>query len=309
MGAYPGNNRVAQMRRQILNAVLSPTPNRPLYHYTNQKGLMGIVGSKSIWVTHTQYLNDRREFVHAVDFARIEIEKRLDTEPAGVRRVKLEAILKELFYSPASINVCVCSFSERRDSLSQWRAYGPFGTGFAIGISPEVLVDATRRKDWYLAKCVYNPDEQRKIIAALIEEVLEQDLRGSPGFTAEQKNEEGVQQRGVAGNFLAYLNRYAPILKDESFSEEEEWRVITRPVSCESEDYALREGKTLLIPYTKLPLVARKDDELCLRDLVVGPTPDAQRSVSSVRGLLMHHRVEGASVLRIDNSRIPYRDW
>jgi len=46
--------------------LLSQTPSAPLYHYTTQSGFMGIVSNKEIWATHTQYLNDSKEFLHAV---------------------------------------------------------------------------------------------------------------------------------------------------------------------------------------------------------------------------------------------------
>ena len=39
-------------------------PKGLLYHYTGQKGLEGILGSKSIWATHVKFLNDESEFVH-----------------------------------------------------------------------------------------------------------------------------------------------------------------------------------------------------------------------------------------------------
>ena len=35
-----------------------------LYHYTNLQGLLGIINSKSIWASNSNYLNDDREFNH-----------------------------------------------------------------------------------------------------------------------------------------------------------------------------------------------------------------------------------------------------
>lgn len=45
--------------------ILNRTPPAILYRYTTQRGLLGIISSKEIWATHTQYLNDAREFRHA----------------------------------------------------------------------------------------------------------------------------------------------------------------------------------------------------------------------------------------------------
>lgn len=35
-----------------------------LFHYTNAKGLIGIIESQSIWATHYAYLNDSEEIRH-----------------------------------------------------------------------------------------------------------------------------------------------------------------------------------------------------------------------------------------------------
>ena len=60
------------MNRAILGEVLSCRPHGPLYHYTTQVGLLGIVRNREIWATHTQYLNDSREFSYAVQMVREE---------------------------------------------------------------------------------------------------------------------------------------------------------------------------------------------------------------------------------------------
>src|SRR5260370_32998682 len=128
----------------ISNDILSRTPDKPLYHYTTQSGLLGIIGSRKIWVTHTQYLNDRREFLHAVDLVRDELSNRLMTASVPSARERLVQMEEALQLSPQSINVCVCSFSEEPDLLSQWRAYGG-AAGFAIGFPGEFLKAITEK--------------------------------------------------------------------------------------------------------------------------------------------------------------------
>jgi hypothetical protein len=136
-----------QMKREILNDVLSERPDGLLYHYTTQTGLLGIIGRKQIWATHTQYLNDSREFSHALQVVRDELEAyrsshqaevdmeniaihgtplpfELGSHHGNVDRI-LEGMIQNVDTSARceSINVCVASFSENGDSLSQWRAY------------------------------------------------------------------------------------------------------------------------------------------------------------------------------------------
>ena len=54
---------------------MSAPPPAILYHYTTQQGLLGIIRDKEIWASHTQYLNDAREFRHALDLIKEELLK------------------------------------------------------------------------------------------------------------------------------------------------------------------------------------------------------------------------------------------
>ena len=303
-------------KRAILNDVLSRKPDKPLYHYTTQKGLLGIIKDRQIWATHTQYLNDRREYLHAVDLVREEIKRLRDEAPdSSPRRLgqphhsaREDALAKmqaTLSLSPQNINVCVCSFSEERDSLSQWRAYGG-PSGFAVGFSSRVLRAATEKLEWFLAPCIYDPATQRGLVRALVEEVLEENLGGLlPGIEDE---EEDTALKNMGGNLRPDLHTYAPILKDESFKEEREWRIISRPISVQRLDY--REGRSLIVPYYRLPL-CEDNQNLELHEVVIGPTPDAERSKSSLSSLIRGRKVAAQRMnwVSIVVSKVPYRDW
>ena len=286
-----------KMKQAILDEVLSRRPNMPLYHYTQQSGLLGIVRDKTIWATHTQYLNDRREYLHALDLVRAEIEELLITADMQGREILQQ--MKDGFSGIETVNVCVCSFSEDRDSLSQWRAYGARTSGFAIGFPGNFLEAATKNKQWYLAPCIYDPADQRNLIRSLVEEVLDQNVE------RERTNKAEKDHLPMGGNLGAYLHRYAPILKDQSFREEREWRVISRPLMCSSELLDFREGSSLLIPYYKSPL-ADKNLPFRVHEVVVGPTPDRERSRNSVKSFLVRHDLEDVPV---EVSRVPYRNW
>jgi hypothetical protein len=54
----------------LLTALLNEQPNRPLFHYKSVNGLYGILGSRSLWASAIQYLNDSLEFKHALGVAR-----------------------------------------------------------------------------------------------------------------------------------------------------------------------------------------------------------------------------------------------
>ena len=170
--------------------------------------------------------------------------------------------------SPEGINVCVCSFSEAGDSLSQWRAYGG-SSGFAIGFSQNVLQVAVEKQKFFLAPCIYDPATQLDIVRALVEEVLDEYLSKDPGIEGWEPDKEIAEAFWeTGGNLLAYLYRFAPMLKDRAFAEEREWRIISNPVFAQHLDY--REGRSLIIPYYPLPLW-ENGQKTEIYEIIVGP--------------------------------------
>src|SRR5882724_4204960 len=105
-----------------LEDIKNQTPPEMLYHYTSQEGLIGILNSRCIWASKVHYMNDSKEFSMALDLARTELNRRLETERDGYVRFRLKDFLYQIG-TIENINICVCSFSRRDDSLSQWRAY------------------------------------------------------------------------------------------------------------------------------------------------------------------------------------------
>ena len=92
-----------------------------LYHYTTQAGLIGVLESNAIWATKIHYLNDSSEYELALEIGREVLAGLLSRETDEHRQEKITCLLENLATIEA-MNVCVCSFSEHGDLLSQWRA-------------------------------------------------------------------------------------------------------------------------------------------------------------------------------------------
>ena len=118
-----------------IKEILDRDPPPILYHYTTQQGLLGIINDKEIWATHTQYLNDVREFHQATELMRKELWSMLNESPVPENAAILRHMQRALGKAIETANVCVCSFSGKGDSLSQWKSYGGGTSGFAIGFS------------------------------------------------------------------------------------------------------------------------------------------------------------------------------
>jgi hypothetical protein len=293
----------------ILKDILSREPTCTLYHYTTQAGLLGIIEKNEIWATHTQFLNDTKEYRHAVDAVTTEIVGRL-IDADGESRLVLADMARGV-KGIENMNVCVCSFSEDRDSLSQWRAYGGATSGYAIGFNALHVAEMVRREEFFLAPCIYKPAEQAAVVQALIDKVFEQNMeRLNNGETLLSENPEDwlgtkrpISPRG--GNLAFYLHRYAPILKHEAFSGEKEWRIISRPLFSAHDRFGFRCGSSTLIPYYRVP-IAHADRRLELDEVVVGPTPHIEQSCGAVGSFLVSRELTDVPV---NPSAIPYRNW
>ncbi|HEX8010670.1 MAG TPA: hypothetical protein VF814_07020 [Casimicrobiaceae bacterium] len=57
-----------------------------IYHYTTLEGFVGIVQSRSLWLSDYSYLNDARELTHGVEIVRSVVDEMLKGDvPDAVR--------------------------------------------------------------------------------------------------------------------------------------------------------------------------------------------------------------------------------
>jgi hypothetical protein len=284
------------MPSDTVSKALSIKPTKTLYHYTTQQGLLGIIPQKEIWATHTQYLNDQREYRHATGLVTAELERRIEIGTDPERQEIIRKMIGALL-GIESVNVCVCSFSEESDSLSQWRAYGGPTSGYAIGFNPDSLLEIVGRNDCFLAPCIYQTDKQHSVICDFVEEMIDQNL---------SRKHAGKWPLVPSGGFLpALLHRFAAILKDNSYAEEREWRIISRPLMCMTERFSYRQGCSSLIPYYRIP-IAEAGHKMRIDEIVIGPTPNADLAIRAVKSILVKHDLGEVTVVA---SKVPYRNW
>ena len=131
-----------------------PKPEGLLYHYTDQKGLLGIIRDKCIWATHLRYLNDTSEGKIVFPVVLDELNSRVNSDAMMLsfgmqplkRSGKIECEDEEILSQGVAMlswvtsqDVFVTSFSEKGNLLSQWRAYSGGSGGYSIGFSPGYL--------------------------------------------------------------------------------------------------------------------------------------------------------------------------
>src|SRR6267378_2307536 len=146
----------------LLDDILTPyvPDGKNLFHYTTQDGLLGIIRDKELWVSSILHMNDAAEFNYTVELVRETIKnKRKNEKPP--RTDLYDEILKQLRRFE-DMTIFVGSFSERRDSLSQWRAYTHNGIGFSVGFEYEYLNRCAQRQGYIIRRCNYDKDKHRR---------------------------------------------------------------------------------------------------------------------------------------------------
>src|SRR5579863_5935328 len=129
--------------QHLLSEQNNSTITETLYHYTDVRGLKGILEAGQIWFTDYRHLNDPSELTHGIDIAR-DVAHRIATGADGRVRLFLDYFL-DLFrhdnFVP-TLEFFIACFSRARDDLGQWRAYADNGRGAAIGLSPSLFAVA-----------------------------------------------------------------------------------------------------------------------------------------------------------------------
>lgn len=286
---------------RALDAITAKTLPDTLFHYTTQEGLLGILTTNSIWATKIHYLNDSSEYQLALDLAQSILDERLGREKDEHQRDKAQCLLDNL-HAIKHLNVCVCSFSEERDLLSQWMGYAGGVGGYSVGFHAPQILDQAKTEGYTLAKCVYDDGEQRALILELIEETMREDFNTIPDVADPSRPRTVIVLR-TGGDFAVNLARLAPVLKSKAFREEREWRLVSRATNVHRMSF--RPGRSMITPYFEFPLGGSK--EKYLHNVTVGPTPHMLLSKAAVESFLGSQDV--ASTAKVLLSDVTYRGW
>jgi hypothetical protein len=314
--------------------VAKPIPDK-LWHYTSYQALQGIVTSKRIRATEYRFLNDREEFLHAKELAQKlvgeEPEFVGDQFPAREYVGKAVDIVFNTGYLHADrLRVMVASFSEERDQLSQWRGYANDSRGVSIGFDlrnvrpPSDIGTAVT-----FAPCLYKQADKSALLKAIFAHFREglqgwwekvfDDARtkahdgasADPQFghklVAEHMGELNALMTQYHSALQFDLLRAAPLLKNESFSEEKEWRLVLPLRLAEKlpsvHPLEFRHTRDTLVPYIAYPLNGPgKEGPIPCTELILGPGSHASAEV----GVNLFLQKEGIMVLS-QRSEIPYR--
>jgi hypothetical protein len=266
-------------------------PPKVLYHYTTIQGLIGILQNKNIWATSIFHLNDKEELFHARKLF-IEAISKYKDEILNEESLLVNDVLQLLKNFSEDFPIFVISFSAVKNQLSQWRGYCPGGNGFMIGFDSFKLQKKLGHNGIRLVQCKYEDVEQKSFVDNFIRERII--LRKS---NSEEEDFDSVK-------IVLQIIEMLPILKNKSFREEKEWRLIIDLAYKDLSKIKFRIGKTVPIPYIEVDLID-KEGKLPIESIMVGPTPNKDESIKSIN--LFKYK-EKMTNLKVEYSDIPYRE-
>jgi hypothetical protein len=282
-------------------------PPQLLCHYTNQYGLLGIISTGEIWATSVNDLNDRMEFEYAKELAESLIVTRIKKEHDKVKKRHLTYLRHAALN--AGINICVSSWSSRIDDLSQWRAYSGTGTGYSINLKGTTLKEFATAQNFIFAACIYEKSAQERILSSLIDADLAKNIERER-VNPENDEDERFMLEQNGGDFAYHINRYASLFKHPGFAAEDEWRLISEPISVSRMEF--RGGISTIASHFRFSLrdggERHGESTIRIESVHVGPCPEPKLAQRKIHFLLakyspvLHHP-------EVIVSDVPYRTW
>jgi hypothetical protein len=277
-------------------------PAKNLFHYTSLDGILGIHRDEALWATSVQYFSDSSELRHAIEIfdRRIDFLIGNDLAPKDVL-TQLRVWLRSPLYLRDASLYAIC-FTERRDSLSQWRGYTPLGRGICIEFLASDVIEYSKAHSYKLARCIYDYGQKTKIVEDALDVLVKEALSIGPSGA------DSSRSYFVAFDALQQdLLRIAVTFKDEAFADEEEWRaVLKHDGSTDAPTIKYRVGKGTLIPYVSYPLKHPAAGSFGVWNLWVGPTPSPDLSKAALKSLFAGQIRCGR--YPVMSSRVPYRE-
>ncbi|MDK9722068.1 MAG: DUF2971 domain-containing protein [Rhodospirillales bacterium] len=232
--------------------------NAMLSHYTNIRGLLGIVRSQSLWATDSLVLNDRTEFFFALSaIYESSIQIALPKVPSDIRdeskdRKYFSALLpdiitgiqKQAAESDGYGNIYITSFARGRTEdenergiLSLWREYTG-NEGYCLQFEEAHVRECVRSESekhsyaWLeIADVKYGIDREDRDFKYLAEQFSCLMLLRLFEETRDRRLAQEVENRDVESIFIQKFISYCGKHKDPAFSDEREVRIFACPIN------------------------------------------------------------------------------
>lgn len=235
--------------------------NKVIYHYCSIETFMAIIENKSIRLCDLNKTNDYMEMKWAIKYAVTALKEQIlqygismnlteDYWYAEVIKNHLEYFNNEIRMTFNNRPILIICFSEDKDLLSQWRAYGQDGEGIAIGFNYDKLkvLNNNKNNQQYslknieVKKIIYNENQQKSLVGNIISKCIahiNDMFEREKEYRAYDKFDEYFigEFDAFCEVFVDELKDISYIIKNPAFKEEKEIRIIYDPELPRHIDY------------------------------------------------------------------------
>ncbi|WP_322041477.1 DUF2971 domain-containing protein [Burkholderia diffusa] len=279
-----------------------------IYHYCDPQAFVSVMQTGKFWVSDARKTNDRRELAVFKELAFEHISELAKTD------IAVQTFFSQLDFHFDEVegisDYYVCCFSEAGDSVPQWVAYGDRGTGFAIGLDVNEVRNAIGAPmlDSSYRDLNFEEPQSRWLFGPTV--YAESGKKTESLLRALAKLIQSGQNLGTQPA-RDFIDRLCAFYKDQSFSSEQEWRIIynssqnvlerlgEQPALTNEKPVTLwRQGRYGLTPYICTP-----DLRKCIREIVIGPSNTDRATQTYVIQFLQSLNIK----CDIRQSKSPYR--
>jgi len=278
----------AWSRSRLLCEQNASTPTQPLYHYTGDDSLRGILSRQKVWCFSHLHQSDSTEFEYSLAIAR-----RVITEVGSSKDFLTHhfcACLDDLLEThglAGPFDFYLFSLSRHRDHLRQWREYGRDGYGYAIGFAPSLFqpdqdhLDEDPTKNLHVGRVIYGDTataDRHRLVVARAAEITSR--VGNANIAAMRAAKAAHYLVSIARELLASQVVWNCLTaKDQCFADESEVRGIIMNVRANFDPYRRALGTRNYVEH-ELPLKAKG----AIAEILIGPRApaDAEAKVSAL---------------------------
>lgn len=267
-----------------------------VFHFTDLEGLLGILRTKTLRATLASCSTDRAEVTFAID----RLKQHFNNRTYPFQHLGGDLVRKvfngDLGLLPARFDqrVYLSSFCARADRAIHWLHYGRTGTGVAIGFDSKQLQATTQT---YFCKVKYEASEQDAILFEVVR-LVDEFYGDAVKSLLLPPMVEGMHETTMAHLLQGYVGLFAPLMKNEAFRPEEEWRLYspetpTRPDQVPGEhtrgtEFKITNGR--LVPFKSLQF-----EHLPITRIVLGGSCPIEPGDQAL-DVLLHDLLTGRSI-------------
>lgn len=273
-----------------------------IYHYTGAEALKSILLNQSLWITKSDYLNDKSEQDLIKELISSFFKESGNRMSGKVQKYILDQL--ENYFS--NHNHYILSFSNGNDSLPLWNYYSD-SEGYNLGIDKEVLINLF--ENYFIGidsdveissiKITYNKQKEKedeKIIKNLL----------TPFILF--KDDDLLSKKEDLDDLLLNLTNRCFSFKDNAYFMEEEERII---VVCKKNSPLIKKEhfrvlRGSFIPYIIFNEEADSDIKIPIDSIKLGPYHTMDVTEKSVL-YLMNRIYNSFPKEKITKSNIPSR--